>query len=48
VAHVVLQRSGVMTIVGELVASGMPEHVRVHREWKPCRLPAARSRNLRI
>jgi hypothetical protein len=31
-AHVVLEGSGVMPIVGELVTSGVPEHVRVDRE----------------
>jgi hypothetical protein len=34
VAHVVLEGSGVMPIVGELVTSGVPEHVRVNREWE--------------
>ena len=38
-AHVVLERSGVMPVVGELVAGGVPEHVRMDREWKPCRFP---------
>jgi hypothetical protein len=33
-AHIVLEGSGVMPIVGELVTSGMPEHVRVNREWE--------------
>jgi hypothetical protein len=31
-AHIVLEGSGVMPIVGELVTSGVPEHVRVDRE----------------
>jgi hypothetical protein len=33
-AHIVLEGSGVMPIVGELVTSGVPEHVRVDREWE--------------
>ena len=33
-AHVVLEGSGIMPIVGELVTSGVPEHVRVDREWE--------------
>jgi hypothetical protein len=37
VAHVVLERSGVMPIVGELVAGRMPQHVRVDRERELCR-----------
>jgi hypothetical protein len=37
VAHVVLERSGVMPIVGELEASRVPEHVGVNRECEPCR-----------
>ena len=31
-SEVVLKRPGIMPIVGELVAAGMPEHVRVDRE----------------
>ena len=34
VTHVVLERPGIMPIVGELVAGGMPEHVRVNWEWE--------------
>jgi integrase len=41
VAHVVLKGSGIMPIVGQLVSSGVPEYVRVDREWKPCRFPGA-------
>jgi hypothetical protein len=33
-AHIVLEGSGVVAIVGELVTSGVPEHVRVNREWE--------------
>ena len=33
-AQVVLEGSGVMPIVGEFVTSGVPEHVRVNREWQ--------------
>ena len=33
-AHIVLEGSGVVPIVGELVTSGVPEHVRVNREWE--------------
>ncbi len=40
VAHVVLERPGIMPIVGKLVAGRVPEHVRMDREWKPCRLPS--------
>jgi hypothetical protein len=39
VAHVVLKGSGVMPIIGQLVSSGVPEHVGVDREWKLCRFP---------
>jgi hypothetical protein len=35
----VLERSGVMPVVGELVAGGVPEHVGMNREWKLCGLP---------
>jgi hypothetical protein len=28
-----------MPVVGELVAGGMPQHVRVAGEWKLCGLP---------
>ena len=34
VAHVVLERSCVMAIVGELVAGRMPQHVRMDGEWE--------------
>jgi hypothetical protein len=37
VTHVVLQGPGIMPIVSELVAGGMPEHVGMNWEWKPCR-----------
>jgi hypothetical protein len=33
-AHIVLEGSGVVPIVGKLVTSGVPEHVRVNREWE--------------
>ena len=33
-AHIVLEGSRVMPIVGELVTSGVPEHVRMNREWE--------------
>ena len=33
VAEVVLERPGIVPIVGELVPAGVPEHVRVYREW---------------
>ena len=36
VAHVVLKGSGVMPIVGKLVAGGVPEHMRVDRERELC------------
>ena len=32
VAEVVLQGSGIVAIVGELIPAGVPEHVRVYRE----------------
>jgi hypothetical protein len=32
----VLEGSGVMSIVGELVTSGVPQHVGVDREWELC------------
>ena len=34
VAHVALQGSGVMPIVGEFIAGGVPEHVRMNGEWE--------------
>jgi hypothetical protein len=36
VAHVVLKGSGVVPVVGKLVAGGVPEHVRMDREWELC------------
>jgi hypothetical protein len=36
VAHVVLESSRVMPIVGKLIASGVPEHMGVDREWEFC------------
>ena len=33
-AEVVLQRPGVLAVVGEFVAAGVPQHVRVGREWQ--------------
>jgi hypothetical protein len=44
VAHVVLERSGVMPIVGKLVAGGVPEHVRVNRERELCGFPSSSDR----
>ena len=35
VAQIVLQRPGIDAVVGELVASGMSEHVRVRLEGEP-------------
>src|SRR5580704_6327591 len=34
VAHVVLEGSSVMSVIGELVAGGVPKHVGVDREWE--------------
>jgi hypothetical protein len=34
VAHVVLEGSSVMSVIGELVARGVPEHVGMDREWQ--------------
>ena len=31
--EVVLQRTSIVAIVGELVPAGMPEHVRVDADW---------------
>ncbi len=39
VAHVVLERPGIMPIIGQLIAGGVPEHVRMNWEWELCRLP---------
>jgi hypothetical protein len=36
VAHVVLEGSRIVPIVGELVTSWVPKHVRMNWEWKPC------------
>ena len=36
VSHVVLEGSRVVPIVGELVARGVPEHVRMDWEWELC------------
>ena len=44
VAHVVLERPSVVSVVGELVACGVPEHVRVDRERELCRLPSPSDR----
>lgn len=33
VAQIMLQRSGVHAVVGELVAAGMAQHVWMDREW---------------
>jgi len=38
VAHVMLESSSVMPIVGEFVTGGVPKHVRMDREWKLCGL----------
>jgi hypothetical protein len=32
-SEVVLQGSGIVPIVGELVAAGVPQHVRMDAEW---------------
>ena len=37
-AQVVLKGSGVAPVIGQLVAAGVAEHVRVHREREPGRL----------
>ena len=34
--EIVRQRSGVVAIVRQLIAAGMPQHVRVHAERQPC------------
>ena len=47
-AHVVLEGSGIMPLVGELVASRVPEHVRVDREWELCGFPDPDDRFQRI
>ena len=41
--EVVLQRTGIVAIVGELVSAGMPEHVRARSvaAWAPLRLASA-------
>src|SRR5215472_12112878 len=44
VPEVVLQGAGVLPIVRELEAAGVPEHVRVHREAKRARLADPRER----
>ena len=41
VAHVMLERSGVMPVVGEFVTGGVPEHVRVNREGELCGLSSS-------
>lgn len=39
VAHVVLERSGVVAVVGKLVAGGVPNHVGMDRKRELCRFP---------
>ena len=41
VAEIVLQSSGIVAIIGELVPAGMPEHVRMDWEWHPRGFPKA-------
>ena len=41
VAEIVLQSSGIVAIIGELVPAGMPEHVRMDWEWHPRGFPEA-------
>jgi hypothetical protein len=36
VPHVVLQGSGIVAVVGEFVAGGVPEHMRMNWEWELC------------
>jgi hypothetical protein len=36
VPHIVLEGSGIMPVVGELIASRVPEHVRMDWEWELC------------
>jgi len=40
VSHVVLERSSVVPIVGELVAGRVPEHVGMNWEWELCGFPS--------
>jgi hypothetical protein len=42
VANIVLERSGVVPVVSELVARGVPEHVRVNRKGQLCGLSSPR------
>jgi hypothetical protein len=44
VAHKVLKGSSVMPIVGELVASGVPQHMRVDWERELCGFPSSGNR----
>ena len=39
VTHVVLEGSSIMPVVGDLIAGGVSEHVRVDWKWEPCGLP---------
>ncbi len=34
VAHVVLERPGIVPVVGELIARRMPQHMRMDRKWE--------------
>jgi hypothetical protein len=34
VAEIILDRAGVVTVAGQLVARGMAQHVRMHLEWQ--------------
>jgi hypothetical protein len=39
VAKIVLQGSGVVAVIGELVSAGVPEHVRMDAKWHLGGLP---------
>src|ERR1035438_1233281 len=36
VAEIMLQGSGVVALIGELVAAGVTQHARMHRKWQSC------------
>jgi len=38
----VLQRAGVLAVIGQFETAGMAEHMRVHAEWHLRRLPKPR------
>ena len=46
--EIVLNRPGVMAVVGQLVAAGMPQHVAVDQKREPCRLPGSGDHSLMI